>query len=102
MKPKLLQITLAFSLETVRSLLQRYHLPLTADEDFQHTTIEISYMSIFFYDCKQVEFCAHKIRSADSIDFCYHLKKTATESHRMLVEIYGEHALNKKHSASND
>ena len=26
--------------------------------------------------------------------FCYHLKKTA-ESHRMLVEAYGEHALGK-------
>jgi len=27
--------------------------------------------------------------------FCYHLKKTAAESHRMLVKIYGEHALGK-------
>jgi len=27
--------------------------------------------------------------------FCYHLKKTAAESHRMLVEAYGEHALDK-------
>ena len=25
--------------------------------------------------------------------FCYHLKKIAAESHRMLVEAYGEHAL---------
>ena len=25
--------------------------------------------------------------------FCYYLKKAATESHRMLVEAYGEHAL---------
>jgi len=25
--------------------------------------------------------------------FCSHLKKTAAESHRMLVEAYGEHAL---------
>jgi len=24
--------------------------------------------------------------------FCYHLKKTAAESHRMLVGAYGEHA----------
>ena len=30
--------------------------------------------------------------------FCYHLKKTAAESHRMLVEAYGEHALG-NHSA---
>ena len=28
-----------------------------------------------------------------SLIFCYHLKKTATESHRMLVEAYGSHAL---------
>ena len=27
--------------------------------------------------------------------FCYHLKKTSAESHRMLVEAYGEHALGK-------
>ena len=27
--------------------------------------------------------------------FCYHLEKTAAESHRMLVEAYGEHALGK-------
>ena len=27
--------------------------------------------------------------------FCYHLKKTAAESHRMLVEAYGEHGLGK-------
>ena len=27
--------------------------------------------------------------------FCYHLKKTAAESHLMLVEGYGEHALGK-------
>ena len=27
--------------------------------------------------------------------FCYNLKKTAAESHRMLVEAYGEHALGK-------
>ena len=26
---------------------------------------------------------------------CYHLKKTVAESHRMLVEAYGEHALGK-------
>ena len=27
--------------------------------------------------------------------FCYHLKKTAAESHQMLVEAYGEHGLGK-------
>ena len=27
--------------------------------------------------------------------FCYHLKKNAAESHRILVEAYGEHALGK-------
>jgi len=27
--------------------------------------------------------------------FCYHLKKIAAESHRMLVEAYGEHAFGK-------
>ena len=27
--------------------------------------------------------------------FCYHLNKTAAESHQMLVQAYGEHALGK-------
>lgn len=27
--------------------------------------------------------------------FCYHLKKTAAESHRMLIEAYGEYTLGK-------
>jgi len=27
--------------------------------------------------------------------FCYHLKKTAAESHRILIEAYGDHALGK-------
>ena len=27
--------------------------------------------------------------------FCFHLKKTVAESHRMVVEAYGEHALGK-------
>ena len=30
-----------------------------------------------------------------ALGFCYHLEKTAAESHRMLVEAYGEHALGK-------
>ena len=30
-----------------------------------------------------------------AVVFCYHSKKTAAESHRMLVEAYGEHALDK-------
>ena len=30
--------------------------------------------------------------------FCFHLKKTTAESHRMLVEAYGEHALGKSQS----
>ena len=33
--------------------------------------------------------------SRAALVFCYHLKKTAAESHRMLVEAYGEHALGK-------
>ncbi|QQP55264.1 Transposase [Caligus rogercresseyi] len=29
--------------------------------------------------------------------FCFHVKKTAAESHRMLLEAFGEHALGKKY-----
>jgi len=36
-----------------------------------------------------------KLWFADSIDFCYDLKKTAGESHRMLVEAYGDYVLGK-------
>ena len=34
--------------------------------------------------------------------FCYHLKKTAAESYRMLVEAYGEHALGKTQFEDNE
>lgn len=33
--------------------------------------------------------------SRTELVFCFHLKKTAAESHRMLVEAYGKHALGK-------
>ena len=29
----------------------------------------------------------------EALIFCFHLKKNASEAHRMLVEAYGEHAL---------
>ena len=32
--------------------------------------------------------------------FCYHWKKTALESHRMIVEAYGEHSLGKHRVSS--
>ena len=35
----------------------------------------------------------YELRTA--LVFCYHLKKTAAESYRMLVQAYGEHALGK-------
>ena len=70
-------------------------LSLTADEDLQHTTTHFPCISIFFYNLKHVEFCAYELR----LIFCHHLKKTAAESRRMLVEAYGQHALG-KHSVS--
>ena len=42
-----------------------------------------------------VEFCAWKLRLRAALIFCYHLKKIVAESHRMLVEAYGVHALGK-------
>ena len=68
---------------------------LTSDKHFRLRTIQVSYNSIVCNSVEHVEFCVWKLRFADSIDICYHLKKTATESHRMLVEAYGEHALDK-------
>ena len=86
-------MALAISLRTTRPHLQRHHLSLTADEDFQHTTTQVPYTGIFFSNLKHVEFCDYDLRTV--LVFCYHLKKTAAESHRMLVEAYGEHALGK-------
>ena len=51
--------------------------------------MQVSYNSIV---CNSVE---HRILCLETTICCYHLKKTAAESHRMLVEAYGEHALGK-------
>ena len=40
----------------------------------------------------------YELRTA--LIFFYHLKKTAAESHRILVEAYGEHALGKSSALS--
>ena len=45
-----------------------------------------------FYSLKYVEFCAWKSVFAGVLLQYFNMKKTATESHRVLVEVYDEHA----------
>jgi len=66
-----------------------------SDKDFQLTTIQVSYNSIVCNSVEHVEFCAWKLRFADSIDFLLPFEENVAKSHRMLVEAYGEHALGK-------
>ena len=46
-----------------------------------------------FFVLKMSNFVPTNYDLRTSLLFCYQLKKTAAESHRMLVEAYGEHAL---------
>lgn len=45
-----------------------------------------------FYSYQHVKSCARKIHLREALIFCFHLKKSAAESHRLLVEAYGEQA----------
>ena len=62
---------------------------LTSDKHFRLRTIQVSYDSIVCNSVEHVEFCAWKLRFADSIDSLLPFAR------RMLVEAYGEHALGK-------
>ena len=85
---------------TVQRRPWRHLLVLTADNDLQLTTRQVSCHSVVFNSGEHGAICTYKLRFADSIDFCYNLKRTAAESHRMLVEVYGDHVLGKSnHSA---
>ena len=92
-------MAIAVNVDTVRRRHWRYFLVLTSDKYFQLTTIQVSYNSIVCNGVEHVEFCGnYDLRTA--LIFCYHLKKTAAESHRILVEAYGELLVN--HSALSD
>lgn len=56
-----------------------------------NSAIQVSYNNIF-YSIEYVNFCAYKLDLQIILIFCYHFKKIAVESHRMLVEEYGAHA----------
>ena len=45
-----------------------------------------------FYRIKNIGFRTKK-RTFAVLLFCFNLKKFAAESHRLLVEVYGEHTL---------
>ena len=92
-------MAIAVNVVAVRRRHWRHVLVLTSDKYFQLTTIQVSYNSIVCNSVEHIEFCAWKLRFADSIDFLLNLKKTAAESHRMLVEAYGELLVN--HSVLN-
>jgi len=62
-------MALAVNVVTVKPRHWRHFLVLTSDKDFQLTTIQVSYNSIVFNSVEHVEFCAWKLRFADSIDF---------------------------------
>ena len=86
---------LAISLGTVRPLLQRHLLPLASEKNFQKTTTQVRYTSVFTTSINMSSFLPTNYDLRTALVFCYQLKKTAAESHRMLVEAYCEHALGK-------
>ena len=50
---------------------------------------------LFFTASKMSRFLPTKQHLREALLFCFDLKKSAVESHRLLVEVYGEHALSK-------
>ena len=63
-------------------------------EHIELKKIHISYpQNIFFQRQTCPTLCLKIAICGQHWFFCYHLKKTAAESHRMLVEAYGDHAL---------
>ena len=68
---------------------------LASHKHFRFRTIQVSHNSIVCNSVEHVEFVPGNYNLWTALIFCYHLKKTAAESHRMLVEAYGEHALGK-------
>jgi len=70
-------------------------LVLTADNDLQLRTRQVSCHCVVFNSVEHGAICTYKLRFADNIDFLLPFEKTAAESHRMLVEAYGDQALGK-------
>ena len=67
-------------------------LMLTSVNINQCTSSAISYNSIHFFFRNHV-FFAKKKAYAGNLFFCFNLKKSAAESHRILVETFGDNAL---------
>ena len=68
---------------------------LISDKDFQLTITRVSFSSISLLEINMSSFVPTNYDLRTALLFCFHLKKTAAESHRMLVEAFGEHALGK-------
>lgn len=90
-----LKMILAVSGEPVRPRLNRHLLPATADDECQHTETQVPYIGSCFKPVNMSSFVPANYDSRTALVFCYHLKKTAAESHRMLVEAFGKYALGK-------
>ena len=68
---------------------------LISDKDFQLTITRVSFSSISLLEINMSSFVPTNYDLQTALLFCFHLKKTAAESHRMLLEAFGEHALGK-------
>jgi len=44
-----------------------------------------------FFIALKMSVCTKKASLREALFFCFNLKKSAAESHRLLVEAYGEH-----------
>ena len=59
------------------------------------TIIQVSFSSISLLEINMSSFVSTSYDLRTSLLFCFHLKKTADEWHRMLLEAFGEYALGK-------
>ena len=63
--------------------------------DWEIKDVYKRYTSVFTTSINMSSFVPTKYYLRTALVFCYHLKKSVAESHRMIVEAYGEHALGK-------
>lgn len=69
---------------------------LASVNNIQYTTFQISKTTHFFTALNMSNFVPSNYDLRTSLLFCFFLKKNATESHQMLMEAYGGHALSQR------
>ena len=94
MKPEFAHKWLFVNVGNVKPLHWRHFLVFTLIlNNFNPKQYKFNTNIYFFIALKIWNFVPKNYDLMTALIFCYHMKKTAAESHRMLAKAYGEHAL---------